>query len=437
MKKLIVITLLIATLGTSCQQNYNMPADRQENSSVQSTVAEQGVQTALSDHLNPITADVINDIAWYLDSSYLDYAIVQKNAATDLRFANIATQIDSMSLGEQYIMLYRAFNQFNDAHTYFSMRTLNDSNLPIIFERFDQSFIVINATAAHRDLIGQTISKIDGQPIDVWYQRAYDMVAADNDFGRSRSAVDVLHRPLLYALYDDVVKTSLLIETKDFQSVLNFAANLRPNDFLENKSDDLRLGSNTLQLFKLADTDPFGYRIDETHKIITIYFNTLSAAGDRLAQFGATLRKAIDDRPTYSIVFDFRTCLGGNTAALSTIFEPDFLSSIGARSFSYVSRNSMSVGTLAPSRLRQAFGIKIIGEPTPYSEETSFVSASADRYGITALNATICSSFSNGGYQKRLAQPALTPDYLIEVKFDDYVGQRDIWQESLIEILEQ
>ncbi len=79
MKKLIAIILLIATLGAGCQQNYHRSTERQENSSAQDTVAEQVAQTALSDYLNPITADIINDIAWYLDSSYLDYAVVQQN----------------------------------------------------------------------------------------------------------------------------------------------------------------------------------------------------------------------------------------------------------------------------------------------------------------------------------------------------------------------
>ncbi len=342
-----------------------------------------------------------------------------------------------MPLGEQYIALYQAFHQFHDAHTYFSMATLNDRTLPIVFERINQSFIVVNATAEYRALIGQTISKIEGEPIELWYQRAYQLTAADNQHGHSRAAVDLLHRQLVYALYDDVVCDKLLFEIDASDRLLGFVKNLPLEQLLNNEQNYLSLGSNTLLLFALAEQSPFGYWQDDDKKIITIYFNSLSAASDKMVKFGETLRALIERYPDYYIALDFRSCLGGSVAALSTIFGIDYLEQISDRTVSYVSRNSMSAGTLLPGQLRRLFGIKIIGELTPYSEKTAAVSASADKYRIASLGAIVSSSFSNGGYQERLAQPTLVPDYLIEVQLDDYTGRRDIWQDTLIDLLGQ
>ncbi len=429
MKRLSAILLTIALFAAACQLGDRLTPPPTQCDLPQSVGAEQCVEKPLSDYLRPLTAAVVDDIAWYLDNSYLDYAEVQAAAADDLRLRAVAARIDSLSLGQQYLLLYRAFNQFNDAHTYFSLNRLNESSLPIIFERIERSFVIINSTSEWRHLIGQRIVSIDGCQIDDWYRRACDLAAADNDYGRSRRALDVLHRPLVYALYDEVVKDSLLIETEAFSGLLDFSAGRRPQQFLANDYNNLRLGSNTIQLFKIAARDPYGYRLDDEAKIITIYFNSLSQlASADLVAFGESLRHLIESRLDYGVAFDFRTCLGGSAAALSTAFSADFLQSISDRACSYVSRNSMSAGTLLPAQLRHLFGFKIIGEMTPYSEHTAYVSATADKYRIDAVDAAISSSFSNGGYRARLAEPALCPDYLISPQLADYIGQTDSWQ---------
>lgn len=388
----------------------------------------------LEKYLLPLTKDIVEDIAWRLDSSYLDYAVVQENAPQDLRLNNIAETIEAMPLNEQYMTMFQAFHQFNDAHTNFYVDKLHYSNMPVIFEKIDQSFYIINATKDYRQLIGQRILKIDNVDIATWYQRAYQMTSADNDYGRSRDAVDMLHMPIVYALYDNAVKHSLLFETEKTSQIISLKKMVEAADFLPNDNNYLHLGSNTMQMFSAFYSKPYGYSTDDKNKVITIYFNRLGDIdSNELVEFGEEVRDIVLEKADYGVAFDFRTCLGGNIGTLPTIFEVDFLKSISQRAFSYVSRNSLSAGTTSPALFRRIGGIKIIGEMTPYSEHTSAVSSIADQYKIGSHGITVRISFSNGDYQKRLDEPAVTPDYLITPKLSDYIGETDAWLTVLLD----
>ncbi len=435
MKKLLLLTISLSFILTACTPPELLQSE--STTEVKTTAPQKSMAVAgtpLEKYLLPLTADIVNDIDWILDSSYLDYTIVQEQAPANLRLKKIAEIIETMPLNEQYITMLQAFHQFNDAHTNFYINKLYYSNMPIIFEKIDQSFYIINATKDYRHLIGQHIVKIDNVDIATWYQRAYDIAASDNDYGRSRDAVDMLHMPLIYALYDNAVKHSLLFETDQTSQMVSLKKMIEADAFVSNNNNNLYIGSNTMQMFSAFVTDPYGYRIDKDHRIITIYFNRLGGIdSDELIAFGEEVRDIVLDRANYSVAFDFRTCLGGNIGTLPTIFEIDFLKSISNRAFSYVSRNSLSAGTTSPALFRRIGGIKIIGEMTPYSEHTSGVSSIADQYKIDSHGITVRISFSNGDYQKRLDQPAVIPDFLITPKLSDYLGESDSWQDVLID----
>ncbi len=435
MKKYSLLAIALTLLLTACTPSVDAPestAATVVTTEAKKTTAKSG--KPLEKYLLPLTKEIVEDIVWRLDSSYLDYDIVQQNTPQDLRLNNIAKTIETMPLNEQYISMLKAFHYFNDAHTNFYIRKLYYSNMPIIFEKIDQSFYIINATKDYRQLIGQRILKIDDDDVTTWYKKAYDMTTSDNDYGRQRDAVDLLHMPLVYALYDGVVKQSLLIETEQTSQIISTKKQLSSDDFLHNDSNYLHLGSNTMQMFSAFSNNPYGYKIDDDQKIITIYFNKLGGIdSNQLVAFGEEVRDVVRAKADYSVAFDFRTCLGGNIGTLPTIFEVDFLKSISDRTFSYVSRNSLSAGTTSPALFRRIGGIKIIGEMTPYSEHTSGVSSVADQYTIDTHGITLRTSFSNGDYQKRLNEPAVVPDFLISPKLSDYIGETDTWQAVLLE----
>ncbi len=434
MKKDSLLIILLALLLTACAPLVDMSENTMTTATTETQNTPPQVGTPLEKFLLPLTKDIVEDIAWRLDSSYLDYTIVQENTPPNLRLNTIASVIESMPLNEQYITMLKAFRYFNDAHTNFYINKLYYSNMPLIIEKIDQSFYIINATQDYRQLIGQRIIKIDDVDVDTWYQRAYDMTTSDNDYGRSRDAVDMLHMPIVYALYDNAVKHSLIFETEKTSQKISLKKRAEADDFAKNNNNYLYLGSNTTQMFSAFKDDPYGYRINDDQKIITIYFNKLGGIdSNQLVEFGEKVRDIVLQKTDYSVAIDFRTCLGGNIASLPTIFEVDFLKAISDRAFCYVSRNSLSAGTTSPALFRRIGGIKMIGEKTPYSEYTSGVSSIADQYTIDSHAITLRVSFSNGDYQRRLAEPTVIPDYIVEPALSDFLGETDVWQDALLD----
>lgn len=428
--------MILALLSVACTSTKEQPTSANNNIEQTETSSQQDANHLLKtvdNYLKPLTQEIVQKIEKRFRRSYLDFDDVQAAAPNNLKFKTIIETIESMPVHQQYLTMYQAFSAFNDAHTNFFVRDLYYGFSPIIIERFEDGFYIINAMPDYRDMIGQRVIKIDDVNIETWLERATSIAASDSDYGRQRDAVDLLHGTIVYSLFDNQLAQSHLITTTEDTTEVHFMSYFEDDMFLKNDDNLLRLGSFALPMFIAADTDPYGYRIDETNKIITIYFHTLSDLDtDTLMDFGQEVRDFITDNQDYTVAFDFRVCLGGAIAALPTIFEVRFLEKISDRAYSLVARNSMSAGTTMPDTFRRLGGIPIIGEPTPYSPFTSGVSATAENYSVDDINIEVRMSFSNGDYQKRLDTPTLTADYVVEPTYADFIGESDAWYDKLI-----
>lgn len=441
MKKIILFITTLALLTTACspagqQSATSITTTTQAETSGQQEDTDDSLQT-VDDYLKPLTKEIVQKIEKRFRRSYLDFDDVQAAAPDHLKFKTIIEAIESMPVHQQYLTMYQAFAVFNDAHTNFIVRDLYYGFSPIIIERMSDGFYIINASANYRDMIGQKVLKIDDVDIETWLERATSISASDSDYGRDRDAIDALHGTIVYSLFENKLVNAHLFTTDNETREVKFMSYFDDDVFLKNDNNLLRLGSFALPMFIASDKDPYGYRIDETNKIVTIYFHTLSDLDtDELMSFGQEVRNFITDNEDYIVAFDFRTCLGGAIAALPTIFEVRFLKKINDRAYSLVARNSMSAGTTMPDTFRRLGDIPIIGEATPYSPYTSGVSSTADNYSVDDINIEVRMSFSNGDYQKRLDTPTLTVDYVVVPTYKDFTGQRDVWYDKLISLKE-
>lgn len=324
-------------------------------------------------------------------------------AAWRAEAARLDAQLPQLDAAHATVALVRLVAMLGDSHT---RLFLPAGSYPIAYLWFEDGIFIGGAAA--QDLIGQRVTALDGQPIDVAIAKLAPLAAVENDASLRDQIPALLADPTALA-GSDLRPTLTLGDGRTLALEPGLPARLTP--------------PKTLPLHLQGPTQlHYWNKYVAADRLLYLQYNVClddKRAGP-FAAFAASTLAFVDQHPVDRFVLDLRSNEGGNSRILAPLIE-----GLAARPaihvFVLIGRSTFSSAMLNAIEAKQTLHATLVGTPTGgnpngYGEVKQFV---------------LPHSHLTGQYSTKLFHSdtypgtSVPPDIAVHVTSADWFGGRD------------
>jgi hypothetical protein len=272
---------------------------------------------------------------------------------------------------EIQIGLRRIFARIGDPHTDL-LTTRPEAMLPFTLYDTEEGLAVIAATDEYRELLGNTITAVEGTPIVDVIQELSQLIPHENQSQLRKMYPNYLLMPdylKALGLVTDPEAVSLTVRTLDgaerTYTVRPVATDSNPQ-FVRYVGGVLEVPAEVPVYLKNAG-EPYWFTYDEEAQLVYIGYHQCRSHPDK--PFDAMARqiyRVLDERPVTKVVVDLRRNGGGSSVVLNPLIRRLAKDTASERYelYTFIGRRTFSSAVLNAIDLQQKAGAILVGEPT-------------------------------------------------------------------------
>ncbi len=270
---------------------------------------------------------------WQQDLDYLTGKINKAFAGftpeLKTRFASEASKlraaIPNLSVNQRILEMARLLAMLNDGHTEISIvgPATGFHRVPLILYYFGSDLRVVAVGPDHKSLLGKKITKIEGQPVGIVFEKLTPFMNADNDREYITTAPTLMIIPevlQVIGVSQDQSRVSITVEDDGDTETKMMLTSITREEY--NKTQFSRLYNKTpLYLENPSEGYWFKY-LSETR---TMYLNIITLFNQdgksSVKKVVADMLSQLDKERATKLVVDFRLCRGGNYNNILPLIE--------------------------------------------------------------------------------------------------------------------
>ena len=374
-----------------------------------------------------------------LEQNHIDLYNKISKVEFEKKIQKIKSTLSKKNDVEVIIDLMRLTRKIGDGHTAFSLRGVETNLFPIEIYKINEEWRVIKTTNSHKNLLGKTVTKIDGKSIHIIAKEVSKISQyVENEQSEIiRTGGYLMISELLYGLQ---------LTKDEFKAEFTFLddSNKESNVLLNAINNKEYYGNTDFQTFEIIIPEiqkPIDTKYDylwfspiKDTKGLYIKFESYPSFED-MEKFGELVLNYINENQIKQVVIDLRNNGGGDFFVGTFLaYYLNLADSIDWKSGVYVliDKVTFSAATSNASQFRQILNAKIIGEPTG-----SNPSGYQDMGQFTLPNSGMIVTYSKRlfRFQDKVTQ-GVQPDVLIEYDWNSYSKGIDNMMEWVINDLQ-
>ena len=348
----------------------------------------------------------------------------------DKKLTNLYNDIDKLSNSQVFIELGKIITSIGDGHT--MINYWDGKSYPLEFYMFNDEIYIINADKSLQDMTYSKIVSIDNISYKEIINELTQQISHENESWLKQALPKRILPAYLYGLgiaKNDKYSTFIVEkngELKEFEVPISPygqepLSNERTNDKLVGKYDRY-----------------YDYVYIEDKNTLYFEYNVCAEKEQKFKDFNSKMFKDIESKNIEKIVIDLRANSGGNSEILNPFTEKlktYIKEKENVKVYVLVGRVTFSSGMFAIFRIKEAVpGAICIGEPSGgaidcYGDVKVFNLPNSElpiQYSIKYFE------FSKTFRYKITEMNAFIPDILLSPSIDDYINERDVILEYVL-----
>lgn len=348
----------------------------------------------------------------------------------DNKLNSLYNNVDKLNNGQVFIELGKIISSIGDGHT--GINYWDGKSYPLEFYMFNDEIYIINADKTLQDMMYSKIVSIDNVSYKDIITELTQQISYENKSWLKQALPNRIMPAFLYGLgiakneKSSTFKVEKNGELKDYEVLISpygqaYFGSDRANDKIIGKYNNY-----------------YDYKYIEDKNIFYFEYNVCAEKGQKFKDFNSKMFKDIESKSIKKIVIDLRANSGGNSEILNPFtdkLKTYIKDNKNVKVYVLVGRETFSSGMFAIFRIKEAVPETIcVGEPSGgaidcYGDIKDFKLPNSE---LPIHYSTKYFEFSKVFKYKISEMNAFIPDILLSPSIDDYINERDVVLEYVL-----